>query len=368
MTKLILGYPKASDSKMMSLPDPTELSKIFETRFLIIARMNRGWCNVSKKLTLGIYMPSFGRSALALKSVREIRYQIDNLKLELITLFKVEVSLAVNSDPDYSQEDFDGSVDYFVNRSVNLGGDLNIGLGFSESISNKWDYLWIVGDDEPLGENAVEVILETISESNPDLIVGSKGSLIPVSSPDSFQDLNRIFSGTLTFISSCVYKCNYSKEMIEKCLDFAFTSYTHVCMQNLLIQNKMLELVFPVEMQLLCDYHYKVLQDPLKPRREYSYRDSRVFFGKILTPIITNDENYIRSEFSKWWKANWHRFSMYADTHDFRSDLVFGYSIRFPSLYPWLVLSLLPYWRLKEVLRPVPSTRILGDSKSRRWS
>jgi hypothetical protein len=313
-------------------------------------------------------MPSFGRSALALKSVKEIRRQINNLNLGLLIRFNVEVSLAVNSDLDYSQDDFDGAVDYFVNRAANLGADLNIGLGFSESISKEWDYLWIVGDDEPLGENAVEVILETISKSNPDLIVGSKGSMVPVSSVDSFQDLNRIFSGTLTFITSCVYKCKYSKEMIDKCLEFAFTSYTHVCMQNLLIQNKMLELVMPVEMQLLCDYHYKVLQDPLKPRREYSYRDSRVFFGKILTPIITNDENYIRSEFFKWWKANWHRFSMYADIDDFRSDLVFGYSKRFPRLYPLLGLSLLPYWRFKEVLRPVPRTRIPIDSKARRWT
>jgi hypothetical protein len=313
-------------------------------------------------------MPSYGRSALALKSVKEIRRQIDSLNLELLIRFKVEVSLSVNSDLDYSQDDFEGSTDYFLNRAANLGGDLNIGLGFSESISKKWDYLWIVGDDEPLGENALEVILETILESNPDLIVGSKGSLVPVSFVDSFQDLNRTFSGTLTFISSCIYKCIYSKEMIEKCLEFAFTSYAHVCMQNLLIQHKMLELVIPVEMQLLCDYHYKVLQDPLKPRSEYSYRDSRVFFGKILTPIITNDEEYIRSEFSKWWKENWHRFSMYSDVDDFRSDLVFGYSKRFPKLYPWLCLSLLPYWRLKEVLRPVPRTRIPSDSKARRWT
>lgn len=321
---------------------------------------------MSEKLTLGIYMPSYGRSALALKSVREIRRQIDSLKLELITLFNIEVSMAVNSDPDYSKEDFDDSVDYFLNRSANLGADLNIGLGFSESLSKNWDYLWIVGDDEPLGENAVEKILETISESAPDLIVGSKGSLVPLSNIDSFQDLNQSFSGTLTFISSCVYKCKYSKEMIERSLEFAFTSYTHVCMQNLLIQHKMLELVIPVEMQLLCDYHYKVLQDPLKPRRNYSYRDSRVFFGKILTPIVTNDEKYIRREFSKWWKANWHRFSMYKDVDDFRSDLVFGYSKRFPGLYPWLALSLLPYWRLKEVLRPVPATRVASASKARR--
>lgn len=236
---------------------------------------------MSEKRTLGIYMPSYGRSVLALESVREIRRQINNLEFELVSHFDVEVFLAVNSDLTYSQQDFKSSVDHFLNRSTNLGGDLNICLAFSESISKDWDYLWIVGDDEPLGENAVQVILETIWESSPDLIVGSKGSLDPFLKVESFQDLNEAFSGTLTFISSCVYRCQYSKEMIEKCLDFAFTSYTHVCMQNLLIQNKMLELVIPLEMQSLCDYHYKVLQDPLKPRREYSYRDSRVFFGRF---------------------------------------------------------------------------------------
>ena len=321
---------------------------------------------MSEKQILGIYMPSYGRGAIALKSLKEIRYQIDNLNSELLFDFKVEVFLAVNSDRTYLEKDFAGSVDTFLNRSANLGGDLNIGLGFSESISRNWDYLWIVGDDEPLGVNAVQVILETILESSPDLIVGSKGSLNKVPNANSFQDLNRLFSGTLTFISSCVYKSIYSKEMIEKSLEFAFTSYSHVCMQNLLIQHKMLNLVVPVEMQLLCDYHYKVLQDPLKPRSKYSYRDSRVFFGKILTSLVTNDEEYIKSEFSKWWKTNWHRFSMYADVGDFRSDLVFGYSKRFPRLFPWLFLSLLPYWKLKEVLRPVPATRIPDDSKARR--
>ena len=310
------------------------------------------------KRILGIYMPSYGRSSIALASLSLLRDQIRNLDPQLQKDFKVDVFLAVNSDENYRASDFAKLADTFHNRSANLGGDINIGLGFSESISREWDFLWIVGDDEPLGESAVEVILRTILESDPDLIVGSKGSLDSIKDVSSFQDLNRTVSGTLTFISSCVYKCNYSKEMIEKSLEFAFTSYSHVCMQNLLIQEKMLKNVVPVEMQLLCDYHYKVLQDPLKPRREYAYRDSRVFFGKILTSLVTNDQNYIRSEFTKWWRSNWHRFSMYLDVDDFRADLVFGYSKRFLQLYPWLLLSLLPYWRAKEFLRPVPTSRI----------
>ncbi len=310
-----------------------------------------------EKRTLGIYMPSYGRSALALESLSRLRHQIRKLDPELLREFKVDVFLAVNSDESYVATDFAELAETFQNRAANLGADMNIGLGFSESILNKWDYLWIVGDDEPLGENAVQVILQKISESNPDLIVGSKGTLDSIYDVQSFQDFNSLVSGTLTFISSCVYKCNYSEEMVEKSLEFAFTSYSHVCMQNLLIQQGMLKRVATVEMQLLCDYHYKVLQDPLKPRSEYGYRDSRVFFGKILTPLVTHNQTYIRSEFSKWWKSNWHRFSMYADVDDFRSDLVFGYSRRFLKLYPWLLLSAFPYWRVKEVIRPVPSSR-----------
>ena len=313
---------------------------------------------MNQKRILGIYMPSFGRCDLALKSLKNLRHQIQNLDSSLLLDFKVEVFLSVNSDESYVPEIFAEVTDLFYNRSINLGADINIALGFSESITNHWDFLWIVGDDEPLGENAVEVILQTISKDNPDLIVGSKGSLDPIINVRSFQDFNRQVSGTLTFISSCIYRCNYSKEMIEKSLEFSFTSYSHVCLLNLLIVQKMLNKVVPVEMQLLCDYHYKVLQDPLKPRRVYAYRDSRVFFGKILTPLVTNDQKYIESEFSKWWKSNWHRFSMYSDVDDFRADLVFGYSRRFPILYHWLLLSLFPYWRAKEVLRPVPASRI----------
>jgi hypothetical protein len=323
---------------------------------------------MNEKQILGIYMPSFGRSSIALESMTRLRHQIRNLDPELLREFKVDVFLAVNSDENYVAADFVELADTFQNRVTNLGADMNIGLGFSESILNKWDFLWIVGDDEPLGENAVQVILQEILESDPDLIVGSKGTLDSIPDVQSFQDLNSLVSGTLTFISSCVYKCNYSKEMVEKSLEFAFTSYSHVCMQNLLIQQGMLKKVATVEMQLLCDYHYKVLQDPLKPRREYAYRDSRVFFGKILTPLVTNNQTYIRSEFSKWWKSNWHRFSMYADVDDFRADLVFGYSKRFPRLYPWLLLSVFPYWRVKEVIRPVPSSRITVSGSAGRKS
>jgi hypothetical protein len=318
---------------------------------------------MNEKRILGIYMPSYGRSPLALESLTRLRHQIRNLDPEILREFKVDIFLAVNSDESYIETDFVELVDTFHNRAANLGADMNIGLGFSQSILEKWDFLWIVGDDEPLGENAIKVILQKILDDNPDLIVGSKGSLDSIPEVRSFQDLNSFVSGTMTFISSCVYKCIYSKEMAEKSLEFAFTSYSHVCMQNLLIQQRKLKRVSVVEMQLLCDYHYKVLQDPLKPRREYGYRDSRVFFGKILTPLVTNNQDYIGSEFSKWWKANWHRFSMYADVDDFRADLVFGYSKRFLRLYPWLLLSLFPYWRVKEVIRPVPSSRI-ADSRA----
>ncbi len=323
---------------------------------------------MNEKRILGIYMPSYGRRIIALESLTRLRHQIQNLDPGLLREFKVEVFLAVNSDESYKAVDFVELADFFHNRAANLGGDINIGLGFSESILNKWDYLWIVGDDEPLGEKAVQVILQEILESDPDLIVGSKGTLDLITDVQSFQELNGLVSGTLTFISSCIYKRAYSKEMVEKCLEFAFTSYSHVCMQNLLIEQSMLQKVAVVEMQLLCDYHYKVLQDPLKPRREYAYRDSRVFFGKILTPLVTDNQKYIRGEFLKWWKSNWHRFSMYSDVDDFRADLVFGYSRRFLTLYPWLLLSLFPYWRVKEVIRPVPSSRIMDSGSAGRKS
>lgn len=306
--------------------------------------------------TLGIYVPSFGRPKLALATLENLNAQIREMKTSGIEI-NIEICLSVNSDNSYDKNIFSKLVDIFIQRDINLGGDINIGLGFASAINEGWDYLWIIGDDEPIAPRALATITDLIQKCNPSMIIGTKNSFEEVSSPKSFLELNQFYGGTLTFISSTVYKVNFSESDVERALEFAFSSYSHVAMINLLIIGEKIRRICPIEMQQLCDYHFKVLQDPLKARSEYGKRDSRVFFGKLLACLVTNDDDYIESEFKLWWKKNWHRVSMYISTEDFRGFLVLGISSRWKLTKLLSILAGFPYWKIKEILRPVPNSR-----------
>jgi hypothetical protein len=306
--------------------------------------------------TLGIYIPSFGRSNLALATLENLQLQLKELSSQDIDL-DVRICLSVNCDASYNNDVFAKLTDLFLQREVNLGADVNIGLGFACALNQSWDYLWIIGDDEPVAPDAILTISRIIQNRRPSLIVGSKNSMAELCNATSFLELNDNYGSTLTFISSTVYKVTFTKFDVEQALEFAFSSYSHVAMLNLLIVGKKLETIVPVDMQDLCDYHYKVNQDPLKPRSEYGKRDSRVFFGKLIACLATNDDTYVRSEFIKWWKVNWHRFSMYKSNEDFRGFLVLGVSSRWKMTQLLSFFATFPFWRLKEKLRPVPKTR-----------
>ena len=306
--------------------------------------------------TLGIYIPSFGRSELALATLENLRLQVKEISSRDIDL-DIRICLSVNCDSSYTDDVFLEVTDLFLQREVNLGADVNIGLGFACALNESWDYLWIIGDDEPIAPDAILTISRIIINCKPSLIVGSKNSMTGLSDASSFLDLNENYGGTLTFISSTVYKVAFTKFDVEQALEFAFSSYSHVAMLNLLIVGRKLETIVPVDMQGLCDYHFKVKQDPLKPRSEYGKRDSRVFFGKLIACLVTNDDTYVKSEFTKWWKVNWHRFSMYKSEEDFRGFLVLGVSSQWKRTQFLSFFAKFPFWRLKDKLRPVPKTR-----------
>lgn len=302
-------------------------------------------------------MPTFGRPEVAEQSLRNLRNQVTQLDSNFAQTAKFEIVVSINSDTTYSLTKFEKLADRVILREVNFGADINIALGFNFALERRWDYLWIVGDDEPLGEKSLELIVSIATRETPDLIVGTKINALLINNPRSFATLNEQTGWTLTFISSVIYKVIYTSRDVEAALRYSFTAYCHVVILNLLIAKKQIKSVVSIPIQDLVDYHFKVLQDPLKSRAEYGQRDSFVFFGKILASLATEDSSYIRKEFYKWWLANWHRVSMYLDSRDFRGYLLLGYSKRWLFLFPLRILSAFPYWRLKEKLKPVSLKR-----------
>lgn len=309
------------------------------------------------KCSIGIYIPSYGRQDEVTILLNDIADQIANLDSQFKSEFQFVVILSVNHDINYQRASLEGLVDEFILLPANFGADVNIALGFGQALSREWDYLWVVGDDEPLGSEALTLICSQIRLNKPDLIVGSKRYLGIAHNPQSFHKLNKLSGGTITFITSTIYRVNWSDEIVTRAIEYAFTSYSHVTVISQLICMDRIKTVALVEMQQLCDYHFKVQRDPLKPRKDYGYRDSRVFFGKVLASLATESPAYIKRELTYWWCEHWHRVSMYMCEADFRGALVRSEGIKHMKLVPLVLLSFLPFWRIKELIKPVPLKR-----------
>ena len=302
-------------------------------------------------------MPSYGRPDIALRTVKQISSQIKGVH-EKNRDFKFMFHLSINADPSYDLQLFLQYCDFVSTNQINEGAARNINNGFAVSVLNNYDYLWIIGDDEPFPSAALENITKALTE-NPDtvMLIGSRSALgAHYSNLESWQELYVLSGYTITFISAVIYKVCFSISDIEKSNEFCFTEYPYLAMQQIILYKQDNPKFSLIPVQKIVDYDYKIKVDPLKPRRGYGKRDSRIFFGRILSTLVLTDSKVIKREFLKWWRQNWHRFSMYIDENDFLGRLVFGYSARYLRLWPILVISLLPYWKLKELLRPVKSS------------
>jgi hypothetical protein len=125
----------------------------------------------------------------------------------------------------------------------------------------------------------------------------------------------------------------------------------------MLIENGAWNCLYLIDIQSLVDYHAKVQSDPLKSRVNYGMRDSFVFFGKILSSLAVANQEYVKSEFYYWWRNNWHRVSMYLSRDETNGWAVLGVSLRYRRLFFHIFLSLFPWWKIKEILKPIPLSR-----------
>lgn len=312
---------------------------------------------VDSMLKLNIYIPTRGRFKLLLDRLEQLEKQVETLQDSRIRIF---ITVSINADNSYDLDKIAEYADEVVMQKYDIGADLNINFGFMCSLNNEADFLWIIGDDEPLPDLAIYNISKIlINNPNLDLLIGTKPSKFRTLNRNSLYDMNKFCGNTLSFISSTIYGVNFTSEMVSQTAKFAFTSYCHLAMLNLLFyRNKSTNIKF-LDVQSIVDYHYKVLADPLKPRSEYSQRDSMVFFGKILTSLVVDDRNYRKYELISWWKDNWHRVSMYFDIDDYRGSFVYGLSRAYLQTRVLAFLSKFPYWKIKDIIKPVPKMRVL---------
>lgn len=302
-------------------------------------------------------MPTFGRETLAYKQADNVFSQM--LGKDIAKDLRIDLTVAINADLNYSAEKFSQVSNLTIMRDFNYGADINIALGFNEALKHGYDYLWIIGDDEPIPFGAVEIICEHISNSNFDLLVGSLNKVGNFRINNSYQDLVDITGGTNSFISSTIYNCKtFLDEDINSALKFSFTCFPHLVLINRVIERKPNLRVACTPLLSICRVDLRPNGPKgITPRGEFAHGDSIVFFGKPLALLGVQNKIYQRNELRSWWKKNWHRVHMYKHHRDFRPDLLNAITVKFLSLIPYVVFGKIPVWRVKNIIRPIKVKR-----------
>ena len=299
-----------------------------------------------------IYMPTYGRAEIAFEQAKRVAIQIKNINKS--TSMEVYFMIVINSDKNYRVEQFLKYAHCVINREDNIEASLNALMAFKKSTEQKFDFLWIIGDDEPIAEFALETIQREISANRFDLLIGSNREIGKLAYKNSYQKLSWATGGTNSFIASTVFRCDLIEPRdIEYGFDFIFTKYPHLVILNRIIErNKKLE-IYTVPLSALCCIDNRVFKITKLPRNNFGYGDSIVFFGKPLTIFAAETHRYKRKELYFWWSRNWHRVDMFRFERDFRYELLCLLSRRYFLLLSFICLGALPFWRIKDIIRPL---------------
>lgn len=298
-----------------------------------------------------IYMPTYGRPSLAYEQALNINSQIRANQ----TSVEIEFVISINSDKNYSKLDFAPLSDKLIMQHVNLGAPLNITLGYTYAVQNNFDYVWIIGDDEPIPKKAVEIVCTEISQWKIDILIGSLKFLGELKFRKSYFDLSNKTKGTISFVSSLIFKTNmFSLADIELVKDFHFSHFPHLVILNLILNREKNLDIKCISLLSICrvDKRHNWVGGQT-PRNEFGYYDSVVFFGKALAIFAVEDKRYRRKELFLWWLMNWHRVKMFQHHSDFRSRMLENLSYSFKIILPLIWISKIPMWKIKDFISPV---------------
>lgn len=134
--------------------------------------------NSNLKPALNIYIPTYSRPA-------ELELQLRALSKQVTDRVKVYVNDNASSNYDVFDlaRQFPSESFVFSRNAANIGGNANIALAFA--LAGHADYLWILGDNDTLKDNAVETVLAFIDGGYDLIVIGQTDSEYDVTEPAS---------------------------------------------------------------------------------------------------------------------------------------------------------------------------------------
>jgi hypothetical protein len=225
-------------------------------------------------------------------------------QLETLKMCDKEQIYIIVSDNHSTQEEY-LNVERFCNslsnfryhkNCSNLSANPNILNGFL--YCNLAEYLWILSDDDLLKKDAVEKVIDTLTQYNPDLlyIVQNPGQahLLQVNQ----EWLTTHIKDGMGLISLVIYRTSYIQESIRVGYENLLSCFPHMAILFESTKGRTAQLC-----RLSRDEVFHP-HNPLPVANSIWYKYS--FFG--FTHLVNNLENELQRPFiNSWWHKNWFR-------------------------------------------------------------
>ena len=246
---------------------------------------------------LTIYIPSYNRGESLKRQLQTISANRHQNRIKVI------VRDNCSTAEEYANGDIKRLCEengFFYERNIcNIGGNPNIIAGFMDC--KQGEYLWILSDDDSIHENAIDKILETIDEAEPDIFFFThekyeNGCLVDFS-------LDLINNG-LGLISLVVYKTDFIIDNIRAGYDNILSSFPHMAVLLESIKNNNGKVrIFAVNK---TDYFMKDDDPVIHPEGVKGYRNS--LYGYLLL-VYNLEEKYQKTFVRSWWNDTYNKFA-----------------------------------------------------------
>lgn len=292
---------------------------------------------------LTVYIPTYRRYVQCLKQVSSIA------SLGRDAGIKTQIVVSINGDDTYDEEALkEAGASVVVLRGTDLGGNANICLGYEWLPS--CDYLWILSDDDAVQEVGFARVMAEMVKGT-DLIVASRsGNSLNLSLSGSERDLTRA-GAAIDLISASICRSRCLEGLATIAFDRIATSYPHAGILVEAVRRGTIRSVSLLPLDQLVDDSLSIAAVDA-PRAHAGQTQGVQFFGGALIQTLKYPTGFDGPSFNSWWARHWHRASMYRRAHSSQQVWVDRMARSSPVSLGWWLLSLPPYWRLKDAIRP----------------
>lgn len=296
------------------------------------------------EVQLTIYIPTWNRPASCLDQIRQLAQQRSKLESDST----VTIVVAINGDPQYQVQDLVAAgANDVVARRVNLGGDANICLAYEHLPST--GYLWLLSDDDPVRETALASILDVLERnSDVDLLLLSESDKPMARQVDVPETIEQLEDVPAASISAAIYRGDAFVGSVEHAFRAIVSWFPHVALIDHALSAGTVRTIWTLPLHQVIDLSLMRREANSLGRSAMGRRTGSYFFGGAILAYLDKDRERSVRRTRAWWRTHWHRLSMYRLANSVEGELVDALGRSAFGTFWWWLLSLAPWWKLKD--------------------